>query len=102
MSIFFLKDKIRSRIDELNKYRFKVIQDLPKWNIMEDSSKMQKYPPHNWENSGFIQINDFWKGRDVYYWVQQTLTVPESRQIYLILDFGDSDNIGSRRKMFHR
>ncbi len=89
-----MKDKLRSRIDELKNYRFKEIETLSEWAILEDTSKTEKFPPENWEDADTIKLNDYWSGLDRYFWVQKEIEIPNESNVYLVLDFGNSDSIG--------
>lgn len=89
-----MKDKLRSRIDELKNHRFHEIAKLSEWAILEDTSKTEKFPPKNWESADKIRVNDYWSGLDRYFWVQKELEIPNEKNVYLVLDFGNSDSIG--------
>lgn len=87
-SQLFILEKLQRRVQELSKYRYKHIEKLDNWQVIEDKSKMQKYPPKDWAHSESFKLGDSWKGRDFYLWVHQTITVPNVPNPLLFLDFG--------------
>ncbi|MGT2950866.1 alpha-mannosidase [Streptococcus cuniculi] len=88
MSLFYLTEKLRTRINELENYRFHTIQTIPEWKLLEDETKQEKYPPSPFANSAPFVLGDIWKGRDYYLWIQQDITIPNEDDLYLYLDFG--------------
>ncbi|MGT2715656.1 alpha-mannosidase [Streptococcus respiraculi] len=88
MSLFYLTEKLRARINELENHRFHTIQTIPEWKLLEDTTKQEKYPPSPFSNSAPFVIGDTWKGRDYYLWIQQDITIPDEDDVYLYLDFG--------------
>ncbi|MCC9085649.1 hypothetical protein LOS25_15705 [Enterococcus faecium] len=45
MSLFYLKEKLEARIEELGKYRFSKIVELSDWLVVEDETKKQNIHP---------------------------------------------------------
>lgn len=88
MSLFYLKEKLAARIEELGRYRMTEIAQLTDWQVLEDQSKEEKYPPTDFSDSLPFKVGDTWKGRDFYLWVTQELEVPLQEDLYLYLDFG--------------
>ncbi|HEM3629415.1 TPA: alpha-mannosidase [Streptococcus suis] len=88
MSLFYLKEKQRSRLDELKEFRFNSLKELTTWNVKEDITKEEKYPPTNFPEGSTIHLGERWQGRDYYLWLQREVQVPDCDNLYLFLDFG--------------
>ncbi|HAQ6635334.1 TPA: alpha-mannosidase [Enterococcus faecium] len=103
MSLFYLKEKLEARIEELGKYRFSKIVELSDWLVVEDETKEAKYPPKDFSSAATFSVGDTWKGRDFYLWVKKEIEMPDVDDLYLYLNFGHTGggyNSGFESLMF--
>lgn len=91
--MFFTVEKLASRIEELEKYRYANRKSIESWDFKEDKSKSEKYPPEIDGSWGKLKKGDFWRGRDHYYWLSTEVTIPEPDygRVILLFDFGKTD-----------
>ena len=82
MSLFYLKEKLEARIEELGKYRFSKIVELSDWLVVEDETKKAKYPPKDFSSTATFSVGDTWKGRDFYLWVKKEIEMPDVDDLY--------------------
>ncbi|MBO0448401.1 alpha-mannosidase [Enterococcus sp. MJM12] len=103
MSLFYLKEKLAARIEELEKYRFSKIAELSEWLVLEDETKVAKYPPKDFSKAVSFTVGDTWQGRDFYLWVKKEIEMPDVDNLYLYLNFGHTGggyNSGFESLMF--
>ncbi|WP_461218074.1 alpha-mannosidase [Lapidilactobacillus salsurivasis] len=88
MSLFYLKEKLSARIEELAGYRFSEVESFSDWTVLEDKTKEEKYPPHDFSKATPFNLGDSWEGRDYYLWVRREIDFPDQDNLFLVLDFG--------------
>lgn len=89
--MFFTKDKILKRIEELHPFIYRNRKPILNWKMQEDPTKELKYPSELLDNWQPIQAGDNWEGRDSYYWFKTDFDVPafgEDERFAMIFDFG--------------
>lgn len=89
--MFFTKEKIFKRIEELHPYIFRHRQPILNWEMCEDTTKELKYPSEVQGSWGPIEAGETWEGRDAYYWFKTDFKVPnfaQDEKFALIFDFG--------------
>lgn len=89
--MFHTTEKIGARIAALADFRYRHTSPITGWQVQEDLSKQQKYPPTSWVDSRPFKIGDTWTGRDYYLWIQTQLTIAPEDDRILLLDFGNAD-----------
>lgn len=89
--MFFTKEKLAKRIDEIQPYMYRHRQPITGWKLMHDATKQIKYPPvvdDTWQD---FKPGDLWAGADEYYWFETDFSVPtfaDSQRFFLLFDFG--------------
>lgn len=90
--MFLTEKKLRKRIEELSKYRYREIIPLHSFCCTEDTSGLANPSlPLFMENAGTIGLEDRWKGRDKYLWLETTVSLPEdwrNKRAVGVFDFG--------------
>jgi alpha-mannosidase len=98
--MFWTEEKLEARIKELEKYRYRDIISIPSFRfLLDEKGEIGARPPKegDW---GKIKVGDYWKGRDLYAWLQVDVDVPKhwnGREIVGLFDFGktgDGNNSG--------
>ncbi|ASN04318.1 alpha-mannosidase [Virgibacillus necropolis] len=91
--MFFTLEKLSSRIEELEKYRYINRQNIEIWHCKEDISKNEKYPPEVDSSWGKLEKGDQWTGRDRYFWLSTEVSIPnpDYGRVIMLFDFGKTD-----------
>lgn len=89
--MFWKKEKLAARIQELAEYRYRDIIPIPPLKYkLDEKGEVGTRPPRDAEWST-IQVGDYWTGRDIYAWMQTEINIPEKwhdREIVGLFDFG--------------
>lgn len=97
--MFWTKEKLDKRINELSDYRYRDAIVQQEFKFLEESSMshsaapMHARTPHAMEGADHIQLGHYWEGRDLYAWLQKDVIFPiewTGRKIVGIFDFGRS------------
>lgn len=89
--MFFTEEKLQKRIEELAFYRYRDAIELTEFQYQEDKSSA---PGSAMPDSGpwrSMRLGQTWSGRDVYLWLQTTVTIPvdwRERTVVGLFDFG--------------
>ncbi|MFZ7946248.1 alpha-mannosidase [Neobacillus sp. 19] len=91
--MFYMLDKVKSRIEELNDYRYQNREGINEWFYKEDETKSEKYPPKVDETWNVFRRGETWSGRDYYIWLSSKLSIPDSKddEFVLLFNFGKTD-----------
>lgn len=98
--MFWTEEKLEARIKELDQYRYREAIQISSFRfLIDEPGEIGTRPPKaaEWNT---IQTGDYWKGRDVYAWLQTEVHVPEewnNQEIVGRFDFGktgDGNNSG--------
>lgn len=95
MNNIFLTEKATSRISELAQLRYRSSQPITNWQVQEDTTKQQKYPPKDFSTAESFNIGDRWEGRDYYLWIQTEVELPNEPNTILFFDFGHTGGGGN-------
>lgn len=75
--MFFTEKKLRARIDELQKYRYRNMFSLESFRCIEDTQGVSNPEiPEFSDEWTSMSIGDMWRGRDRYLWLQKEVTIP--------------------------
>ncbi|WP_017471499.1 alpha-mannosidase [Amphibacillus jilinensis] len=92
--MFFTINKLNNRIQEINTYRYRDIKPIESWRFTEDKeANVGQYPIGETAETVTVKLGDHWKGRDLYAWLSQTVSVPkawENQRIVGLFDFGQT------------
>lgn len=102
--MFFVKEKIKKRIEELKNYRYVNRESLPSFKCIEDETKAILYP-YSFESDFEVGENTVLQGRDKYFWLETELEIPkiEDYTYLLLLDLGkhvESNTVGFEALLF--
>ncbi len=91
----FLTDrKLKKRIDELEKYRYRDAAGLGAFAAAQDmEGTVNPRLPESYEGWDSIEVGDTWKGRDKYLWMHKEIHIPaqwKGRKAVGIFDFGNT------------
>ena len=92
-SMFLTEEKLKSRVEELEQFRFVGLTGIAPLTAMEGglgADEVYHGMPEHVEG-GQIAIGDEFVGRDRYLWAQKTVTLPEHAdgcEVYGLFDFG--------------
>ncbi|AIQ37165.1 alpha-mannosidase [Paenibacillus sp. FSL H7-0716] len=90
--MFYTLEKLQLRINELSAYRYREAIRLEEWLFQVDEEKaggVRCVP--DLQGNTKVNTGDRWKGRDVYVWLSQKISIPaewKERRIVGIFDFG--------------
>lgn len=89
--MFFTDEKLEKRIVELFNFRYSRRQALTNLTVVEDVTKVEKYPPKEVQGEK-LKAGDQIIGRDRYFWLQGEIEVPEDNtgDFLLLFNFGKS------------
>lgn len=83
--MFFDEDKLAARTREIERYRYTVVEKIPFFYVQEDHEGKNGERPPVVLGSQRLYINDRWKGRDSYLWLQQETDVPTVKEGYQLV-----------------
>lgn len=91
----FLTDrKLESRINELEKFRYREIISLKEFAVMEDTQGVvNPEVPKDFKGWEVISVGDHWSGRDRYLWMHKEVPIPatwKGRKAVGIFDYGNT------------
>ena len=96
--MFFTEQKLKSRITELEPYRYLNRTKIEGWKVKEDDSKEEKYPPQVDDTWDSFQVGDRWQGRDSYLWLITDFQVPsfaDTEDFLFLFNFGQTGGGGN-------
>ena len=74
--MFWTVEKLQSRINELEPYRYCDERIIDKFRMkLDEEGEIGAYPSEDGEWKD-IRIGERWTGRDVYYWLAADVTIP--------------------------
>ncbi|MEK4512208.1 alpha-mannosidase [Paenibacillus sp. FSL K6-2524] len=92
--MFWTEEKLEQRLNELDGYRYRDLRPIGEWMFTPDLDKMNgARPPATPSCDATIQIGDRWKGRDLYVWLRQRVTIPSEWSEHTVVgrfDFGST------------
>lgn len=98
VSLMFMNDKLRRRIDQLQEFRYRDTQSIEKWSfVVDEEGAVGTRPPVAVEERT-VQLGEGWRGRDLYAWLSSTVTIPQSwadKTIVGRFDFGKTGSSGT-------
>ncbi|WP_026688380.1 alpha-mannosidase [Alteribacter aurantiacus] len=89
--MFFSKEKLRSRIEELAEYRYRDKRHFQTFDKIEDNGEVGTKPPTIRGSNNKMAIGDCWTGRDKYLWLQTQSLIPHDwsgKKVLGLFDFG--------------
>lgn len=92
--MFFVDDKLKSRIEEMAPYRYRDVIQLETL-LMKEDNQMVPNPvvPDNFEEFEEIKTGMFWSGRDRYLWLHRDVVIPmewAGKKVVGVFDFGNT------------
>jgi alpha-mannosidase len=91
-NMFLTEEKVKARVTELSKFRYRDTIKLPEWRFVVDvAGEVGTYPPERDNHSSTIKIGERWQGRDLYAWLSSIVTIPSvwtDKKIVGLFDFG--------------
>jgi alpha-mannosidase len=89
--MFLTEEKLEARINELAEYRYREPISIPSFRfLVDEKGEVGARPPERGE-WGIIKLGDYWRGRDIYAWLQVDIDIPKhwnGREIVGRFDFG--------------
>lgn len=77
--MFFTKDKLRGRLDEVALYRYEKTYPIRNFQAAEDMDGEIAARPNNVLYDNELTIGENWSGRDRYVWLKTTITFPDTK-----------------------
>ncbi|OBZ09490.1 alpha-mannosidase [Bacillus sp. FJAT-26390] len=93
--MFFLEDKIKARLDEMEPLRYRDGVKIPEFRFLEDEKgEIGTFPPNDEEAWSIIETGSRWEGRDKYAWLSCEVDIPKcwtGKKLVGRFDFGKTD-----------
>ncbi|NDI35930.1 alpha-mannosidase [Chengkuizengella sediminis] len=90
--MFHTENKLEARIQELLTFRYQQKRGIFSFRCQEDEGEIGQYPLELTSNQT-INVDDNWKGRDKYIWLQADVDIPhewKGRKTVGLFDFGNT------------
>lgn len=92
--MFFTKDKLRGRLDEVALYRYEKTYPIRNFQAAEDMDGEIAARPNNVLYDNELTIGENWSGRDRYVWLKTTITFPDTKTDTRLIGYFDFGNTG--------
>lgn len=92
--MFFTKDKLRGRLDEVALYRYEKTYPIRNFQTAEDMDGEIAARPDNILYDNELTIGENWSGRDRYVWLKTTITFPDTKTGTRLIGYFDFGNTG--------
>lgn len=92
--MFFTIEKLAKQIGEISSLRYRDCMDIPFFLLQHDDEGNVGERPSSKGEWKEALIGDYWRGRDQYIWLKNTISIPENwsgKEIVGIFDFGKTD-----------
>ncbi|MED0661960.1 alpha-mannosidase [Geobacillus thermodenitrificans] len=89
--MFLTEEKLEARIHELSEHRYREAILIPKFRFLADEKGEVGARLPETKEWGEITLGDYWRGRDVYAWLQADIDIPKQwmgKEIVGLFDFG--------------
>ncbi|EFR96320.1 alpha-mannosidase 2C1, partial [Listeria ivanovii FSL F6-596] len=92
--MFFTKEKLSRRLDEIALYRYEKICPITIFQTAEDIAGEISARPENVVYDSELEIAAYWAGRDRYLWLKANVTFPEVKKNTRLIGYFDFGNTG--------
>jgi alpha-mannosidase len=88
--VFYKIEKLQNRVNELDRYRYRESENIDFFRVYEPEIGKETILPNSYTDKK-MKVNDCWRGRDTYIWLNKTLEIPAAwsgKKVVVYLDLG--------------